>query len=225
MKVVFTTPYITEPTAPFIKALEDCLPAIENEGWEHQIVCEIGNPYISAARAIMTRKALDAKADVIVYLDYDVSWSPSDMVKLLDTKEHVVAGTYRFKTEKEEYMGAIIPDDDNQLRSFPNKCLKAGRVPAGFLKVTAEALNIFAKTHPHLLYGNVMNPHLDLFNHGAHEGIWWGEDYAFSRRWTETGHDLWIRPDLDITHHSKDNSFVGNFHNYLLAYKGDEDEA
>jgi hypothetical protein len=138
---------------------------------------------------------------------------------LLGTKELVVAGTYRFKTEKEEYMGAIIPDEDGQLRSFPNQCLKAERAPAGFLKVTAEALNIFAKKHPHLLYGDIMSPHLDLFNHGAHDGIWWGEDYAFSRRWLETGHDLWLRPDLNITHHSKDNSFVGNFHNYLINYK------
>jgi hypothetical protein len=98
-KVVFCTPTVTRPYAPYLKALEDSVPLVKAAGWEDQVVFEIGNPYISAARAKMTRKALDAGADVIVYLDHDLSWEPKDLVTLLETEGDVVAGTYRMKYE------------------------------------------------------------------------------------------------------------------------------
>ena len=83
--VVFATPSLAGPTAPYIKALEGSLPLIEEAGWEHGYVDIINNPYISAARATMLRAALDAKADVIVFIDYDVSWQPGDLLKLIET--------------------------------------------------------------------------------------------------------------------------------------------
>jgi hypothetical protein len=42
----------------------------------------------------------------------------------------------------------------------------------------------------------------NLFNHGAWNGIWYGEDYAFSRRWLEKCGDIWIVPNLKLNHHS-----------------------
>lgn len=218
MKVVFCTPFLYKPTAPFLRALEGCLPAIEAQGWEHGLSQFGGNPYISNARSEMTRKAIDAGADVVMYLDYDVSWKPEDMVRILSTKELVVAGTYRFKKDEEEYMGGIIPDQFNQIQVNSEGCIKSDRAPAGFLKVNRDALSIFAKKHPHLLYGDPLNPYLDLFNHGAIDGTWWGEDYAFCKRWLETENDLWICPDIDVDHHSEDKVYEGNFHKYLIRY-------
>ena len=64
------------------------------------MVHEVGSPYISAARATMLRKALDAKADVIVFIDHDLSWRPGDLLKLIETTGDVVGGTYRFKQDE-----------------------------------------------------------------------------------------------------------------------------
>ena len=222
MKVVFATPFLDRPSAPYLKALEDSLPVIEEAGWQHGIVQHQGNPYISNARADMTRKAIDAKADVIMYLDYDVSWQPEDLLSILSTDELVVAGTYRFKKKLVEYMGTLIPDTFGNIQT-KGKLIKADCAPAGFLKVKREAISIFAKKHPHLIYGDIMSPYLDLFNHGAIDGVWWGEDYAFCKRWRETGNDVWILPDLNIDHHSKDTIYKGNFHEYLINYKENPD--
>ena len=46
---------------------------------------------VSGARAAMLRKALDAKADVIVFIDHDVSWAPEDLVKLIKTGDPAAA--------------------------------------------------------------------------------------------------------------------------------------
>ena len=219
MKVVFTTLYLgTKPTAPFIKSLEECLPVIEAAGWEHSIAIEENCPYISAARAKLIRKALDAKPDVIVFLDYDVSWTPEAMLKLLNAEGDVVAGTYRFKSDEVKYMGALDQSANGDLISREDGALKAYCIPAGFLKVSVAAINAFAKFYPQLLFGPPMNPDLDMFNHGVIDGVWMGEDYAFSKRWRDAGGDIWLIPDLDVDHNSGDKCFKGNYHTYLKEW-------
>lgn len=215
MKVVIATPTIKEPHPAYLEALEASVPALEEAGFEHASVFEIGNPYISAARAAMIRKALDAKADVIVCIDHDVSWRPADLVKLIRTEAEVAAGTYRFKKPEIHYMGTLVDGPGMRPVVRADGCIKAELVPAGFLKLTTKAIDRVMAAYPELLYGPRYAPLVDLFHHGAHEGVWWGEDFAFSRRWRELD-DLWIVPDLDLDHHSETEAFPGNFHRFLM---------
>ena len=216
MKVVFATPSLAGPTAPYIAALEHSVPLITVAGWDEAYVQEVGCPYISAARATMTRRALDAGADVIVYLDYDLSWKPRDLLTLLETPGDVVAGTYRFKKDEEEYMGVFKTLSDGRPIVRQDGTIAATRVPAGFLKVTREAINRFMQAYPDLCYGPRFNLSVDLFNHGAHKGVWWGEDYAFCRNWCAAGGEIALIPDLDIDHHGSGRAYRGNFHQFLL---------
>lgn len=223
MKVVFATPTIKRPFAPYLESLEASVPVLDAAGIDHQIVFEIGCPYISGARATMTRKALDAGADVIVYLDHDVSWRPQDILKLINTEGDVVAGTYRIKHEPEEYMSVLYCDAQNRPKVRADGAVKARLVPAGFLKITKEGINRFMYAYPELTYGPLFNQSIDLFNHGAVLGdrIWWGEDYCFAQRWNDKCGDLWLVPDLNIDHHNSDGvCFKGNFHQYLLRQPG-----
>jgi len=220
LKVVFATPTVKSPFAPYIKALEDSIPLIKAAGWEEGVVFEIGNPYISVARSTMLRKALDAKADVIVFLDHDVSWDAQDLLTLIQTEGDVVAGTYRFKKAEEEYMGALISDGQMRPVVRADGCIKSDRIPAGFMKITADAVNKFMTAYPELCYGPKYNLSVDLFNHGAHKGTWYGEDYAFSRNWIDCGGEIWTIPDLNINHHSADEVFKGNLHTFLRKQPG-----
>ncbi len=200
------------------------MPAIEAAGWESGMVLEIGCPYISNARATMLRKALDAKADVIVFLDHDVSFDPQDLLRLIQTEGDVVAGTYRYKREPEEYMGALCGNEAGRPLLRDDGCIKATAVPAGFLKITKEAVDRFLVAYPHLAYGPRYAPFVDLFNHGAHKGIWYGEDYAFSRNWIDLGGELWVIPDMKLNHHSADKCFAGNLHQFLLRQPGGSED-
>src|SRR5690242_1599813 len=96
-KVAFCIPTIKKPYQVTLDSLAASLPLLDAAGWDHMMVSAVGNPYISAARSIMLRKALDAKADVIVFIDHDVSWQPLDLLTLIETEGDVVCGTYRFK--------------------------------------------------------------------------------------------------------------------------------
>lgn len=220
-KVVLCVPTLTRPHQATIESIKNSVPLLESAGYEHYMVSEIGCPYISAARSTMLRKALDVKADIIVFIDHDVSWKPSDLLKLIETDGDVVAGLYRFKQDGEvKYMGVLDDDKDGMPKVREDGAIKADRVPAGFLKITRNCVNRFMQAYPHLMYGEASNPSIDIFNHGAHKGAWWGEDYSFSRNWIDAGGDIWIVPDLDLNHHSKDEVFEGNYHEFLLRQPG-----
>lgn len=220
-KVVLCIPTLTRPYSQTLESIKASVPALDAAGFDHFLVTEIGNPYISAARSYMLRKAMDAKADIVVFIDHDLSWQPQDLIKLIETEGDVVAGTYRFKTPGEvKYMGVIQDGEQARPVCRADGCIQATRVPAGFLKITKEAVSRFMKAYPELVYGPAYAPSVDLFNHGAHKGCWWGEDYAFSRNWTDCGGDIWLVPDLDLNHHTADEVFVGNFHKFMLSQPG-----
>lgn len=231
-KVVFCIP-IPKGDRPYpqtIAALEASVPLVEEAGFEHGYTETRGNPYISGARADMTRKAMNANADMIVYIDYDVAWKPQDLVKLLKTEGDVVAGTYRCKTDDDQYMGVIYTDENGRPICRADGAIKAKVMPAGFLKVTSTAIDKFMRHYPELCYGPQYALSVDLFHHGAHKGLWWGEDYAFCRNWEECGGENWLVPNMDVDHWQrfKDEKtgevtykcFEGNYHEFLLRCPG-----
>lgn len=217
---MFCIPTISKPYQCMLDSLEASLKLIVGAGWEEGAVYQIGCPYISAARSMMLRKALDAKATVVVFLDHDLSWDPEDLLKLIETEGDVVAGTYRFKGDPEEYMGAIFPGEDGTPIVREDGCIKAHSIPAGFLKITKQGLNKFMRAYPELKYGDECAPMVDLFNHGVIDGVWMGEDYAFAKRWREKCGDVWLIPNLNLNHHTLAVEYKGNFHEFMMAQPG-----
>lgn len=219
-KVVFCTPIVGRPYPGFITSLEASAAIVRDAGWDEALVQEINNPYISGARGKMLRKALDHDADVIVFLDYDLEWEPRAMLDLIETEGDVIAGTYRCKIDEEQYMGAVYSDANDRPIVRADGCIKASVAPAGLLKITKEAVDNFMGAYPELCYGPRYRQSVDLFNHGAHERLWWGEDYAFCRRYREKCGEVWIKPDITVTHWMGDKPYPGNFHKFLLRQPG-----
>lgn len=223
MRAIIATPTITAPFPQYVRALESSVAALNAAGIEHQTVYEVGCPYISHARATMLRKALDDGADCVVFIDHDMSWRPQDLVSLIKSKDDVAAGLYRFKKPEIEYMGVVCCSPDGRPVVRADGSIAGEKVPAGFLKVTRNAVRRFMRAYPELVYGDAEKPSVDLFNHGAFEGVWYGEDYAFSRRWRAIG-EIAVLPDLDLTHHTKDEAYPGNFHEFLTRQPGGSNE-
>ena len=221
MKAVVCTPSLTGLTEPYRKALAESVPYLEAAGIEDGLALQFKNPYISSAMAFLTAKAMEAAADVLVFIDYDLSWNPPDLLRLIQTPGDVVGGTYRFKDNKEEYMGVIRTDENDRAIVRDDGCIHAVWVPSGFLKVTRQAVEKFTAAYPHLKFGPT---HIDLFNHGAYKGAWWGQDAAFCRNWNDIGGEIWLLADLNITHWDGDKGYSGNFHQFLLRQPGGSED-
>lgn len=221
MKVVFCTPTRSRPHPAYIEAMAASVASLDAAGIEHYVVTEVGCAYISYARSAMLRKALDIKPDCVVFIDDDLSWEPDALTRLVQTKPPVVSGLYRFKLDAEQYMGELKTGPQGRCIGNDDGLLCATKVPGGFLKLTLDAVALIYRQHPELVYGPPFYPSIDLFNHGAHsDHLWWGEDYAFSRRWIEDGGELFVLPDLTLTHHGETKAYPGNFHEFMLRQPG-----
>lgn len=217
--VVICTPTISKPFDAYLNALEASVPALDEAGIRHQSVFRNGDVYISHARAFLLHKAMETDADAFVFIDHDLSWEPQDLVTLIQHPGQVAAGDYRFKQDAEEYMAKLFTGDDGRPVVRLDGTLRAHAVPAGFLKVTRAGVERFKAAYPELIFGP-KDEFVDLFNHGAHMRMWWGEDFAFSRRWRDLGGEINLIPDLNITHHTADKAFPGNLHEFLLRQPG-----
>lgn len=220
MKVALLTPTLTKPHPAFVEAIGASVPALDAAGFEHGFSLNVGCPYISYSRAELLRKAMDWGAETVVFLDHDVSWRPEDLVRLIETPDPVVAGTYRYKKDDVQYMGAIETEDDDRPMARADGCIKAHSVPAGFMKMTLAAVDRFMRAYPELVFGTAYKASVDLFNHGVIDGVWYGEDMAFCKRWREKCGDIWLIPDLSISHHQGELAYPGNLHEYLLRQPG-----
>lgn len=220
-KVIFCVPcYPKDPYPQTVAAFQAEIPFLKDSGWASEVIYQRGLPYISAARAILLHTALRKEATVVVFVDQDISWEPGHAVKLIETEGGMVAGTYRYKHDEEHYMGGLNEVEEGVAAVREDGCLEALVAPAGFLKVTREAVNMMMKAHPELCCGETSNPHFDMFSHGIMEGEWRGEDTAACMRWWKMGEKVWVRPDLKITHHSANKDYPGNLGEYLERIAG-----
>jgi hypothetical protein len=121
-------------------------------------------------------------------------------------------------------MGGPFSDINNRPVVRADGAMKAHRVPAGFMKITPDGVDKFMQMYPELTYGPRWNPCTDLFNHGAIDGVWYGEDYAFSKRWVDKCGDIWLIPDVNVTHHTADVAFIGNYHKFMLRQPGGSED-
>lgn len=217
MRVAFCTPTGTRPHDAYLDALERSVPHLD--GYEHATCFTVGSVYISWARMDALGKALRWGADQVVFIDHDVSWRPEDLKKLLETPGDVVGGTYRFKIPEHIYMGRPMIGEKGAPLVRDDGCILMQYLPAGFLRVSRAAIEKFMAAYPHLVIQEKGEPNVDLFNHGVHQGVWFGEDYAFSRNWRDLGGELWCIPDLNLDHHGKDKVWPGNYHQWLLRGK------
>lgn len=233
-KVVIGIPSADTGTELTRKSLEQSEPILKAAGYDVGYCYQKGNAYISAARAAMLRSALTEKADYIVFIDDDVSWltQPEALLRLIETPGDVVAGTYRAREDHTNYMGRPLQHDGRLTSIRGDGCIEMATVPAGFLRITRQCVYKFMRGYPDLCYGEPWNFSVDLFNHGARDGLWWGEDYAFCRRWRDLGEQVWCIADINLDHGGRERFnpntgeryftplLKGNYHEFWMRQPG-----
>jgi hypothetical protein len=226
MKISLCIPTRKEPIPQLVAAVDASLPLLREAGHVVGVTTEIGSAYISFAAANMLAQAMIWGADVVVFIEDDHTWAPEALLKLIETPGDVVSGNYRYKDDSGDFM-AIPLVKDGKIYARRDGCLMGDKVPAGFLKITPECVRRFRAAYPELICDNTEKgtQFIDLFNHGAFKGVWYGQDFAFSRRWRAIGGEIWIVPDLDISHwiRNDDGSYTeypGNYQKHVLEKQG-----
>jgi predicted O-methyltransferase YrrM len=225
MKIYFGIPsYGGVKSLPFLDSLDATLKLCKERGHEYVMGILSGCCYVQVARNEIIKSFRDTDADILFFLDDDMSWTAEDALQLIEMPDEIVAAAYRYKTENEDYPIVIKTDQNDRAIVREDGCIAAAFVPTGFLRIKRSAIEKLCASYPEQAYfktkeGIRHKGYFDLFPQGLFEGQWTGEDYAFCRLWSRIGGEIWVMPDIDISHHGT-KEFKGNYHKFLLRQPG-----
>jgi hypothetical protein len=193
---------------------------------------------ITRARAELVARFLERpEATHLLFIDADIGYAPDQVFRLLDFGAEVSAAAYPLKrVEWERHRRALergVPQppatshryvygvEDQRRIETRNGFIKANFAGTGFLMIARSALSRLCAAHPELRYAGVHaaddpikgSPHrfalFDCLIDPA-TGIYLSEDFAFCRRWSALGGEIWIDLRSRLTHVGA-VPFVGDF--------------
>jgi hypothetical protein len=197
-----------------MRSLMTDLLALNARGDVFTVHDECGNALIADARALIVAQFLASDAEHLVFVDSDVCWEAGALLKLIDHKVDFVAGIYPQRKDPINYCVKWLPKPE--LHAV-NGLLEVAGVPAGFMRVSRGLLEKMVSQYPDTEFYCPAAPNERAwalfadYRIGKHK---MGEDYAFCKRWTEMGGQLWIDPEIKMGHVGY-KTFEGHIGNWL----------
>lgn len=192
---------------------EQCL--AQSAGVEFQVAFLPGCSLITMARNQMVQDFLATDADKLVFVDSDVSWEPGSILQLALHKADFVGGAYRLKQDEEWYpVEWLDPKGDLWAK---DGLLEVAHVPGGFMCLSRAVFNRLRIAFPVRHYSHMGFNGFAYFNAPFAEGRLWGEDSRFCHDWRQIGGQVWLDPELTLTHHDGRQAYRGCIGDFLKS--------
>lgn len=222
MKLVIATPfYEMKGFSPYISSLVNTARLLDNLGIEWDFWELSGDSYIDRARNSLAKKFMESHFTDLLMIDSDESWDLKGFANLLKSDADIVGAGYPCKNSWDFYGCVLHTDTEGRPIVNEHGLLAAQIVPAGFLKIRKRAFQLLAEKQPTNCYYAKPSPPeepIQYFNFfGRIPPL--GEDGSFCKRWQDIGGQLWVQPDITITHYGI-KGWKGNYHEALQRYPG-----
>lgn len=186
----------------------------QGAGLDFQVSFVPGCSLVTMARNQAVGNFLESDADRLVFVDADVSWQVGALVQLATHKVDFVGGAYRLKQALEAYPVGWLPKPELWA---VDGLLKVETLPGGFLCLSRDVFARLRKFMPEREYSHYDFTGHAYFDAPFRDGRLYGEDSAFCRYWRETGGEVWLDPELALTHHDHGQAFPGHIGNWLKS--------
>ena len=232
MRVVIATPfYELKGFSPYIVSLIETCRLLAAHGIDYRFMDLSGDSYVHRARNTMCDAFLeDPDATDLFFIDSDMSWNPQAFVNMCLLPDLVIGGSYPVKNCWEAWTS--IPhwqeeNGQNVLKGRPlgdgSALIEAFVLAGGFLRIKRQALERFREHYTDLWYreptsapGEPEKRFTQFFGAESIDHRFFGEDHMFSKKLRDMGIQMFIYPNVDITHWGYKN-FPGNFDQFLKA--------
>lgn len=156
--------------------------------------------FLPRSRDLCLSRFLKSPCDYLLSVDSDIGWTPEDVQKLIDCNVDLVSGCYVKKDSSNSVPVRLCKDE-----TWSNeRMLRAEGIPGGFFLMKREAAQrITDRYSPNIYITDAGEKTTCLHAPILENGVYFGEDMAFCRRWRDIGGDIWIRPDVRVKHVGK----------------------
>ena len=194
-------------------------------GLNLKVLFKDGDALITRARASLAAQFLDdPTATHLLFVDADIGFEPDQVLRLIECGAEVCAGVYPIKNIDWDRVKAAIGAGREGLSAALNYVFevedpgaviaRAGFVKVryagtGFLMIRREALQRMCAAYPQLRFrrdhstdaATPSDNRFALFDCMiAEDGTYLSEDFAFCRRWTKMGGEIWADLNSKLVH-------------------------
>jgi len=199
-----------------------------------KVLMKDGDALITRARASLLSQFLDdPSATHLLFIDADIGFEPEQVLRLIECGAEMCAAVYPIKRiDWQRMKSALSGEQANPAASLhyafevedPNAVvassgfIKVRYAGTGFLMIRRAALERMCVHYPHLRYkgdhsidaATKSDNRFALFECAiAEDGTYLSEDFAFCKRWTDMGGEIWA--DLNSRlHHVGPMTFCGD---------------
>jgi hypothetical protein len=200
-----------------------------------KLIFKDGDALITRARASLISQFLDdPSATHLLFIDADIGFEPEQVLRLLQCGAEMCAAVYPIKRidwdKVKKTIDSARPNPAAASLQYvfevedPDAVIaKAGFVKVryagtGFLMIRRQALEKMCAQYPHLQYqrdhsldaATASDKRFALFECMiAEDGTYLSEDFAFCKRWTDMGGEIWADLDSKL-HHVGPMTFRGD---------------
>lgn len=157
------------------------------------------------ARNLLAADFLASDCSHLLFIDSDMGWPDYAALELLAHDRDVVAAVGRMKDEEHKFCCHL--DADRLLYDKEAGLIRVGSVGTGFMLVKKHVIEKLTEATKGKAYrkgngagkaaGDLISP---IFDIEYRDGIMFGEDYTFCRRWQDLGGDVWVDPGIPLAH-------------------------
>jgi hypothetical protein len=194
MKAMVATPCTTGKVyAEYTSCLVDSIKLCALNGIDLCPVFLGNESIIQIARNDLINIAYHAGVDLI-WIDYDMTWNPEWIVKLLSSKEDVVAGTARKKTDLEETYAVKL----NDFTLHDNGYMKCQGIGTAFMKMSSRAVrSVCEASESFTHHGKECRA---VFDCKIVDGDFRSEEIVLCDKLKSLGFDIWLDPQMTCGH-------------------------
>ena len=177
---------------------------------------DLGNSDIAGSRGAIFGAFVRSQADVLVFIDDDVFWTPGSLIKLIDQPVDVVGGIYPKKRDPLEWPFKIGIKDEYRVDPTTGLMEVMG-LPGGFMKISRNCAEKMTEAYPRQTVRSTTEytqfwPIFDPYE--MPDGNRLSEDFSFCQRWLDIGGQVWADFELEMGHIGY-KSFVGTVGKHL----------
>ncbi len=164
---------------------------------------------IPRARNRILADFMASQCSHLVMIDADIGFAGRDVLRLVAHNKPLIGATYA-KKDRTKYAPAFVPLPGPVFQREDDGLAEVMCIPGGFMCIQRDAVARmqgrfhdlwYWDQHPEPAHGDQRRRIHDLFGCYTDEARqFWSEDYAFCRRWTQCGGQVWLDPFIQLGH-------------------------
>lgn len=218
-KLAIATPFYNyQACSEYVTSMVQTARLLEKTGVEFDFY-SCHDSYIGRARNSLCHRFLESDCTDLFFIDSDEDWDLFGFFRVLMSPYEVVGASYRMKNSWDGWTASLVAREGHAVGVTKGNTavIAAESIPCGFMRLKRSVLESFKAHYPELKYMNNGVSHAKFFECSEEmNGEFTGEDVTFCKRWREMGGEVWVEPNVTITHYGT-SGFSGNLDKSLRA--------